>query len=251
MTAINRIQRFVTGTTSARKLRSGFFVILFGVFAALFLYDGYVTYPGKNVLDLCRQLDPPPAEIPQPRESISPSLAKVLVGEKLGDVAADERLGPPAWQNGNQMAWFGPDGSLRAVSLNGVISRAEWIRGPRSASMQRWIGFILLAGTLGLLGNLVRVLLTRVTLDEDGLHIRGRRPIPFSEMVSMDANDLPTKGWIDLHLERNGRKTMLRLDNYHIEEIEGMVISICRHKQWPIPEFLAESQSNALAKETP
>lgn len=86
--------------------------------------------------------------------------------------------------------------------------------------------------------HLVRVLRTRVVLDDQGLRY-GRKPvIGWDQMRGLDSQRYEAKGWVALVHQSPSGESRQRLDSYHLAGFEDMVDAICERKGFanPLPE---------------
>ncbi|MCG3129523.1 MAG: hypothetical protein FLDDKLPJ_00256 [Phycisphaerae bacterium] len=227
----------VLSTTSERKLRVIFALLLFSAFAAYFLYDGYLGYPARNAEALRNVLDPRPQEALTINKAVHPRCIKIYgAGTPLADLEKD--LGSAPWRNGDELRWFGPAGNLKVVASGAVVKEIAWVWGPHDdVYLQRWIGFALLAAAAGFGLQCVRVMMTKAVLDETGLSLRGHRHIAFDEILHLDASQLAVNGWLDLQVRHGSHKPfMLRLDAYVYDGLDELVRRLCARKGWTMPD---------------
>ncbi len=228
------MQPIISGTSSERKGRTIFITIMLVAFSAWYFYDGTVKYPKDNLSAARDALNPRPEELPP----ISPDIhrqtaANIAPGEPIDAVVA--RLGPPGWQHSDERRWFAPGGQVKVTVRNGTVSDAEWIDGKFDTTVQLWIGSIM--GVLGfaMLVQLVRVLRTRVVLDDNGLHLGSKPPIPFDAMSKIDASRYKEKGWVTLYHSSDARERQTRLDCDVIDLFRPIIEAICARKSWDSP----------------
>ncbi len=226
----------VTPTTSERILRTLGLTALCCVFSGWFLYDGYVGYPAQNLEKAVEALDPVPEQLP----TIDPAITNAGVEPWLTDFRQEritradilEHFGPPEWESParDEIRYFGPGGVLR-FSLSGDLLRdAAYVAGEKDdteLAWQRILGYLLVPVALAMILQLLRVLTTRVVLDDDGLKVRARALIPFDAMTGLDAARYRKKGYMDLSYTVDGKPRKVRLDDYIIRDFRPIVTEIC------------------------
>lgn len=236
-----------SGTTRERKSRNVILTVMLLGFALYFFYDGFIGYPRKNVEAARESLDPRPAEVPPIDKAITGTLAELIApGESVEGLI--QRWGQPGWEHGDELRWFGPDGTLRvtragtAVGAAGgaagaTVASVEWIAGPHNTVVQIWIGAIMATLGLPMLVNLIRVWRTRIVLDPAGLKIGGRAPIPLETMTGLNADRYAQRGWVTLEYVDGGRPRRVKLDCDVIQEFRPIIERLCALKGWvdPLP----------------
>jgi hypothetical protein len=245
------MQPIKTASTLERILRNLAVTLMVLVFSALFIYDGYIGYPKKN-LAATRQ------EIPGEFQSqvtfhgnINEAISKgIKTGAQLANVERD--LGAPAWKgphpdNLNKAVWFGPGGALVVRYNNaGILARdAEWKTGPKTETdlrIQLILGFVL--APLGVL-LAVRVLLMSLrgaTLSDAGLKPSGRALIPYSAILDWDTSEYKEKGRIHLRYQEDGATRTYTLDDYKLAAFRRIVEEIVARKGFPNPLLAPEQK---------
>jgi hypothetical protein len=171
---------------------------------------------------------------PQQTGEIAPGTPLAsLVAKVSGSPYRDER------QPGS-LFFVGDDAYLRldTETFPGVATRT-WTDGPQhdSASLlfQKAMGFGLAPIGIGFLIQLVRVLLTRIRLDNAGLSLQGRPPIRYEAMQGIRADRYSRTGWIELDHTGAGGVQSVRLDSYVHKEFRPIVQAICDEKGWTNP----------------
>jgi hypothetical protein len=113
------------------------------------------------------------------------------------------------------------------------IAKTRWSDGRYNESelkSQRGIGYVI--GVIGLvvIAHLVRVLVTRVSLTDEGLKI-GRRPvIPFEAIAGLRTLDEAGSDSVTVAFEVEGRPGTVSLDSYVIKEQRAIVEAIRQRK---------------------
>lgn len=230
----------VSPTTTERILRTLGLLALFGVFSGWFFYDGTVGWPAANLAKAVEALDPVPDELP----AITPGVTAVTTTAWTEDVQttrpthADllEALGTPGWEREKtrdkprEIRYFGPGGVL-VLTLDGdLIVAGSYARGKHDdteIALQTYLATMLAPVVLGFLFQLGRVLTTKVTLDDEGLTVRGKPVVPFDSMTSLDTSRFRKKGFVDLSYTVSGADKTVRLDEYVIRDFRPIIAAIC------------------------
>ena len=235
------MQQIVSGTTRERMIRSSLGVIFVSGFAIAFLWDGFAGYPRDNARQLLSTLGLDSSE----RHTIDPKLtaseARKLVEEFVPgtDAAAvTDRLGPPIFEHGRDSYYLGPGGHLRARIEEGRVLNVEWTDGPHTETdltYQRWIGYVLATVGLAFIFRFLRVVGTRVSLNDAGLKVGSRPRVPFDAMTALRADDSGKGGRIELSYSIDGRNGRVRLDDYVVKDFSAIVTAICERAGFPNP----------------
>jgi hypothetical protein len=233
------MEPIISGTTTERIVRTTLLAVLFSVGSALFFRDGLWKYPRENMEVTIKALgvpvpDPPPV-ISKQINAESAALAKSgdLVRDALAKYAAAPFAGTT--DDGETVhILFGPGGHLRIRSRALIVSSVDWVPGPKHerSSLIVQLGIGVLTGVVALVAliHLVRVLSTSISLNEEGLKIRGKPLIPWDAMKGIDANRYEKTGWLRLEYELSGRPGRVRLDNYWHKAFRPIVEAICERK---------------------
>ena len=233
-----------TVSTLERIIRNGVMAVMVVVFAAYFLYDGFVGYPRKN-LEQARQILPPD-------EQDKAYINQKVTSDCLGDIAKNDRLttlearlGPPAWKglakdNVFKAVWFGPGGSLtvRYDMNEGTVLSSRWKKGQKKELdlwIQKVLGYSLGPVGILLLIRVVLMLLRGAQLSDAGLKPSGRPLIPFEAMTGWDVRDYRDKGRIALTYALDRREGTYVLDDYKLRAFPAIVTEICRRKGFENP----------------
>jgi hypothetical protein len=223
-----------SGTSTERIIRSLLLCVLVDVFAMYFLYDGYVGYPRKNAEQLTKLIGLPPEQAPVPNDTVTAERGRALAetvraGGDLGTLSGE--LGPPGLRQSDAAFFVGPGGWLKADLRGDMLVSARWYDGPHSEadqSIQRIIGWLLVAGGLAAMLNLIRVIMTRAQLSEAGLQVTGHRPIPFEAMTGLRHSD--SSGVGVLEYTASGQSWTLRLDPYIYRQADEIARVIADRK---------------------
>jgi hypothetical protein len=137
-------------------------------------------------------------------------------------------------------AWFAYDGFVGYPKDNADLAEKE--KPPahsREDILTQKIGacaFIALA--LLATVHLVRVLRTRIVLDDDGMRYNSRPTIGWGGMIALDSRLYESKGFVDLVYSTAGGEQRQRLDAYHVGRFEEIIDAICERKGFvnPLPE---------------
>jgi hypothetical protein len=255
------MQPIVSGTTTERIVRTALLLLLFGGLSVWSFLDGYIDYPRENVVKALEGKGievpkPPPAvhkeitaeryEVVFPRESSdrpavrgrdrgAESLGKLLQRLDVQSPATlstiVDRIGVQPFRYDDKAMFFGPGGFLQFTVAVDHVTSCGWTAGPEYTEtdlfVQKCQAFGLAPVGLVLLFQLVRVLRTRVTLNDEGLTLRGKATVPFDAMTGFSADMYDRKGWLELDYSLYGQKRALRLDNYVIQEFRPIIEAIC------------------------
>jgi len=114
--------------------------------------------------------------------------------------------------------------------------QVEENRDRSEASIRGQKVFATLVGAVALVGliQLIRIVRTRVVLDDEGLTYNGKL-VRWEDMTALDSERYHEKGWVDLEYTANGAKTYLRIDNYKVKAFKEIVSAICERKGFPSP----------------
>jgi hypothetical protein len=249
------MQRIETGTTGERRIRAALFVIMFAAFGIWFAYDGWVKYPKQNLEWAVQSLPERPSEMPVINPKVSRQTVITIEQQCRNDQKTftesdlEERLGEPAYVDPDTGTryYIGP-AILCKVRLNDGVLRyedlAQWDKAFKADESrqhseadiknQRLFSIILAFVVLFGLIHLVRVLRTRVVVDDEGLLYNGTR-ITWDQMQALDIAVYRHKGWVDLEYARNGGSAKLRLDNYKIGAFRDVVTAIVERKAFLSP----------------
>lgn len=247
---MNRIE---TGTTGERWIRCLVFVGLCVVFGAWFAYDGWVNYPTKNLQWAMQKMPPQPPGSPPPKATANPNVTVkniVQIRARLADPEASlsrsqliSILGEPAGENPEkgELYFIGP-AIFAQIKLEGDVVRrpsdvqAEESRehGEAEINNQKRLAVILAVVAVIALIQLVRILTTRVILDDEGLNYNGRL-VTWDAMCGLNAERYREKGWVDLEYRDGDETSTLRLDNYKVKAFKEIVNAICERKGFANP----------------
>jgi hypothetical protein len=233
-----------SGTTTERILRSAVFAALMIVFAAWYLWDGYVGYSRSNVTAVVRALG---LDLEQ-AFPFDPNLTAAEAGQFLEEVGKGapvgemtSRLGDPALEHKGDAYYFGPAGYLMVHVERGRVQEAEWRTAPHSESDLRWqrrIGYVMALVALVAIVHLIRVVTTKVSLTDAGLQVRGKPLIPFKAMTVLRKGEYRETVAVEYSLA--GRTGVVRLDSYVVKELPAIVSGICERAGFPHPTASAQ-----------
>jgi len=227
-----------SGTSTERIIRSLLLSILVDVFAMYFLYDGYVGYPRKNAEQLASLLGLPAAQAPAPNMALTSKRGKALAesvraGQGLDKLAAE--LGAPAIRQPDAAYFLGRGGWLKAETEGELVWSAKWYDGPHTEadqSIQRLIGWLLVAGGVAAMLNLMRVIMTRAQLSDAGLQVTGHALIPFETMTALHCSE--SSGICVLDYSASGQTWKLRLDPYLYKQAAEISRAIAERKSFSL-----------------
>lgn len=240
--------RIESGPTTERIVRTSLFFLLCAVFCGLFLRDGMVGYRSKNIREHLEQL---PADA-RPKAKDAPLYPAVTeeslpqAKKAIGKIGRDRQRaalaalygGPPSHETDQSWYYFGP---AYRVIIHVESGSARKVIGQKSSKslqdirLQLWFGGILGGISLVVLVMIIRIVRTRVVLDEAGLEYRGRKRIRWDQMQSLVDHQFRKKGRLELIYIDEGRERSLRLDEYHLAKFADVVAAICARKHIPDP----------------
>lgn len=240
--------RIESGPTRERKVRTSITFLLVVLMAVWFAYDGLIGYPAKNKAEHLEQLTPEEREqagdvricervakdgIPAAKEAIRPrDLARQR--EALEKLYGE----PPSFEGVDAWYYFGPAYRMKFILKRGRLDEVIGQKAQKAA-YDIWIQQALATG-LGVVAlfagwHLVRVVRTRLVLDEQGLVYRGRGPIGWDAMKALQTASFRKKGWVDLIYEDRGAERRLRLDEYHVAKFDEVMDEMCARKGFENP----------------
>jgi hypothetical protein len=251
--------QIVSGLGQRTVTRLGFMFLLLGAFGAWFAYDGWITYPHRNV-EAARQAFPQSVEAePVANPAVTEESAKALQpgpGKKVLLADLRKQWGEPAYLGSasgsgastEQVAYFvGSYGFVR-VSLEGeTATKVDWHDGPKVASdigVQRLLGIGLGGAALIPLVLLLLQMAGKYVLDDQGLVLPQVGRIAYDQMTSIDTKEFNTKGLVQLqYRDARGQAATAVLDEEKIARFEEIVAGLCEKKNWPI-EVEAEEEDD-------
>jgi hypothetical protein len=258
---MNRIE---TGTTGERWVRCLVFVGLCVVFGAWFAYDGWVSYPAKNLQWAVQELPPRPPDAPKittnpnvTGKNILPILRKVADPKvTLTRSQVIGLLGNPAYQNNetNELYFVGPAAVVQ-VRLAGdrvVDAKVKESHEHSEADInnQKRLSVILAVVAVIALVQFVRIISTRVVLDDEGYNFNGRL-VTWDAMTGLNSDRYHEKGWVDLEYKDGEETVTLRIDNYKVRAFKEIVNAICERKGFPNPLHEPEGPEEPEELQTP
>jgi hypothetical protein len=226
-------------TSTERIVRSLLLSLLVDVFAVYFLYDGYVGYPQKNAVQFASLFGQSAGEAPAPNPRLTAGQARRVVestsaGAPLDKISAE--LGPPAMRQADAAYFLGPGGWLK-VDIDGDRSRsAKWFDAPHTESdqsIQRLIGWMLVALGIAATLNLARVFATRAQLTDAGLQVTGRPLVPL-ESITAVRTSTSAAGVSEIDYSHKGQMATLRLDPYLYKEAAAIAHAIAERKGFAV-----------------
>lgn len=244
MTAIH------SGSSRQRIVRVSLISLMVIGFAVAYLWDGFRGYPERNRQELIKLLNLDQAAASQ--LVIDPNLTASEADRRLGIIGRDklnsvEKLttafGKPSLVHGGEAYYMGQAGWVKVKTGGG--GTGEWVRAGKSETdiqLQRWIAMGLSAFGVALLIHLVRVLMFRVAVDSNTLRISGRQPIPISSINTVDAGDFNKTGRIGILYDDGRSARSVRLDDYQVMDLKGIVAAICKERGIPDPLGTAPAQ---------
>lgn len=234
------MQSIVSGPSTERVVRTLLLMLLIDGFTVAYLWDGYVGYARQNANELVRLLGLPSGASPPINSTLTASegqrLAQaVRAGDELSVVTAV--LGRPNLEHGGDAYFLGPGGWLKVQLAGSRIASAAWTSGPKTESdqqWQRWIGYALAVVGLIVAVRLALVLITRLTLLDDGL-LRGKQLIPLEAITALRADPAGRLGCVEIEYSLDGRLLRASLDRYVFKRLPEIVTAICERRGFANP----------------
>ena len=240
--------RIESGPNTERIVRASLFLLLCAIFSGWFTYDGFVGYPAANFREHLGQL-PSEARSKVSATDVYSSVTEESLGEaqkagrKIGrqqQRAAIEPLygGPPSYEDAQFAYYFGPFYRVTLHLEGGKIRKVAGQQSPKSIQdcrFQKGLGGFLCVVSIVVLVMLIPIIRKRAVLDGDGLCFRGRKPISWDAMRSLDDRRFRKKGRLYLIYTDGDREGRLCLDEYHLAKFEDIVSEICSRKGFDNP----------------
>jgi hypothetical protein len=248
----------VSKTAKRGVARLGFMFVLLAGFATWFAYDGWVTYPSRN-LEAARQALPRVVEqMPPPSPAVTKKSAMAVEEDPAKQITLaklQETWGEPAFLGpapadldapGRTEAYFvGPYGWVRVLLVGQMVEDIEWHDGAKGYSdiaVQKLLAFLLGAVALVPLGLILIALPKKYQLDDEGLVLPGTGRIPYDSMTAVDAADFSKRGIVRLkYRDAGGRDLTAVLDEEKIAKFDEIVAALCKQKGWPVDVGPAEA----------
>ncbi|HOB75343.1 MAG TPA: PH domain-containing protein [Phycisphaerae bacterium] len=249
-----------SGTTKWWRNRHLMFLAMFLGFAAYFAYDGFYAWPAANVRWAAQAMGVPPERV-KVNEQVNTSALKLLEAdlkqkesipfpELIDKLKA--RLGEPSLAKEQEHWWVGPAMYVKAAIQDGKAQLVIELSKEHSESSirgQKWFAAALLVAGLVVLLKLLRVVTTRVVLDDSGLRYNSRH-IPWEAMTGLRTDDYQHKGWVYLEYTGGGVTRSFRLDSYHIEKFNEIINAICERKGFN-PPITTDSKTGEVEDDSP
>lgn len=220
-------------------------------FAVAYLWDGFRGYPERNRQELIKLLNLD--QVAASQLVIDPNLTASEADRRLGIIGRDklnsvEKLttafGKPSLVHGGEAYYMGQAGWVKVKTGGG--GAGEWVRAGKSDTdiqLQRWIGIALSVLGVVLAVHMIRVLLFRVAVDSSSLKITGRQPIPLASISAIDAGEFQKTGRIEVRFDGGGMQRSVRLDDYQVMDLKGIVAAICKERGMPDPLAAASTRT--------
>jgi hypothetical protein len=242
--------RIESGPTRERKIRTSLVFLMVAVFALWFAYDGWYGWPAENLRENLEQIPSGPdrdrAMAGRPVVYASVNADSLPAAEKAckqvgraAQRAALETLygGPPSVETPNAWYYFGPAYRV-VVGLDKIQPEAggrATVHKDLDLAGQKFLAIALGGLSVYLLWFTLNVRRTRLVLDDAGLTYRGKGPIAWDDMTSLDVSRFNDKGWVDLHYDDHATPRKVRLDEYHLQAFDEVIDAICAHKGFENP----------------
>lgn len=255
-----------SGPTNERKVRTTLALLLFAVFAVWYTHDGWRGYRRDNLdaflnknLRSADERDAAAAATSYATVTSDTLAAAQEAVKSPGSAQALDELygGPPSHKNADTWYYIGPGVILEFPLRSGRPASAAIVKLPHSETdifLQRTIAGVLMIPTLVFAIQLIRVVRTRLVLNDAGLSLNGRAPIAWGAMTGLDTDRLKAKGWVDLRYKTSDAERSVRLDEYHYAEFDIVMEAICQRKSFDNPiqrkaDAAAEEEAEADAGE--
>lgn len=232
-----------SGTSVERMARSFALFALVAIFGGMFLYDGFIGYPRKNIETVFRQILG--KEVPETLPPFTPNADEraaesIQSGAKIESV--DQQLGQDYADDGNQRVYFGNGGYLQVEYAAGTVTRAIWTDGPEKSPVdlatQKALGIALGLVALFFFVQFLRVASTRASVTKEGLKLDRGPTIPFQQImaVKQGAHDGEFEiEWKNPAGDDAHNTETIRLDRYKYARLTQIVDAVCLRAGLPHP----------------
>lgn len=231
--------------------------LIFLGFALYFVYDGAFGYREKNRAAAEKFLGAPRfsgkvkvdglGEVPDKRD-----FDRLLQTKPTNAEQIRQAWGKPTLVDEKDEFFFSRYGYVQVPVTGGRVSITPndwhaWNKTKDEIRAQFLWAIIPAAIGLFFVWKLIKALMLRVVIDDEGMTYAGRR-IAFTDMVSL--RDYSPKGWIDLYYKVGAAEKKLRLDNEKILLFDEAVAAICAAKHFKNEvQVYAEHKARELADE--
>lgn len=219
----------VSGTTTERIVRTAIATLIFSGYSCWLLWDGYVSYPQQNIRSAFTNKIgvEPPDPLPVSDPKLTADVVEAIPKGTTVDLVKNQ-WGEPHFEHQNKLYYFGEAGFAVIQVGRSKVAELRWNEGPRykqlDITLQRIFGFSLIPVGLGFLIQLFRVLRTRVELNDQGLHIRGRPLISFDDICSISMPDPDSKSSsVGMHYQHGDEEKTVKLDPYVVKKLPEMI----------------------------
>ena len=250
--------RIESGPTGERKVRTLLMLLMVGVFAVWFAYDGWIGWPGENKKEHLEQI---PADLRKNvkltiSDRVKPGqlekIRTIVRGFELSKQRSEltELLGAPPVETPERWFFFGPSHRIEIILENGKLFKPvdrDTARSDFSIWLQKALAVGLGVLTLFLIWFVSRVRATRLVVDDDGLTVNGVGPIAWDQMTALDNSRFSKKGFVELVYNVNGAQRRTRLDEYHFDAFDDVIDAICAKKGFDNPLPVKETQGDSTS----
>jgi|CXWL01.1.fsa_nt_gi hypothetical protein len=250
--------RIESGPTGERKVRTLLMLLMVGVFAVWFAYDGWIGWPGANYKEHLEQI---PANL---RKNVTLTISDRVKPGQLDKIKTIVRgfelkkqrteltklLGAPPVETPERWFFFGPCHRIEIILEDGRLVKAvdrDTARSDFSIWLQKALAVGLGVLTLFLIWFVARVRATRLVVDDDGLTINSVGPIPWDQMTALDISRFAKKGCVELVYNEQGAQRRVRLDEYHFDAFDDVIDAICARKGFDNPLPVKEAQGDSTS----
>lgn len=240
-------------TTAWWRNRTIMFLVMFLGGAAWFAKDGWYSWPRANREWAASAMGVAPDSFtPNPEVTIA-HLEKFFKDSGDRALLPDDvrtRFGEPTLSRDGEKWYVGPDAYLKVVNGRLELPPGKATHSAGNIEAQKIFAAGLAVLAVFFLVRLVRIMTTRVVLDEEGLRYNGRR-IGWGQMTGLRSGDYERKGWVDLEYTDAGATRLFRLDSYHVDRFDEIVTAICERKGFSSPLNAPAAPAEAGPPTTP
>ncbi len=226
----------VSPQTTDRIVRTLLRALLFAGFAGFFAYDGFIGYPQDNLEKAAEKLDPIPDELPPMSDTLTVAQCDEITKDAKENRRTRsnivEKIGEPGWTSprGDEMVYFAKSGTF-TINLRGdLVIGASYKKGVHDANSlvtQKVIAIVLTPIALWQLIEFLLALTGRTVITDRELKLRGRKPIPLSDISHIDVALWDKKGIVELTYTDNGQDQKVKIDDYRIRDFRPLMDKIC------------------------
>jgi hypothetical protein len=253
--------RIESGPTGERKVRTMLMLLMVGVFAVWFAYDGWIGWPGENTKEHLDQLPPEMRKdaklvlsdkvVPGKIEQVRDLIKGLDVSRQRKELT--EFLGAAPIETPARWFFFGPTHRIEIGVEGGRLQKAvdrDTARSHFSIWLQKALAVGLGVCTFFLIWFVMRVRKTHVVLDDGGLSYNSIGPIAWDDMQALDITQFAPKGYVELIYKEHGAQRRLRLDEYHLALFDDIIDALCAKKGFENPLPVKDSPQDSTTTTT-